>query len=298
MIKKIVSKGCIWVGIFLMIAELTACDSMANAVQSPIGWGRSDINLSGSSKSIETDLSPFDSVSAIGPFDINFQFVPNEYYINLTGDSALVNNVSYMVRDGILQIRANQEFEYVPTYRLMITIGVPQLNRLHYRGPGKVALLNVASNHLIIDGEGSGFFYVTGSATRLDATMSGTSRLDARCLKTRTAFVNTVHLAQAEVASDGGVSALAADASDIYYYGSPGLAAGYQNNSGSALRMSGIGEVPSQLNTAAQAPVPTSTMKPTYKKQQQATRKETNAVAAKENKSNVSIYENYSDLNR
>lgn len=228
MIKKVVTFSCL----FWTILILTACQ--ANV------WGTSELSLSGVTKNMDAQLEPFDSVSIHGPFDVDFKFVPRQYYLHIQGDSALVEQVNYFVKDNTLHVTISQEFEYPPQVKMMVIIEVPELKRLHYQGPGKIALLNVETDHFILDGEGSGFFYMTGIATRLDASLSGTSRLDARCLKTRTTFVNAVGLAQAEVATNGAVSALTAESGDVYYYNSPLMATDYQYQSGSVMRMEGI----------------------------------------------------------
>jgi hypothetical protein len=256
MIKKVVSISCL----FLTLLILTACQ--ANM------WGTSELLLSGVTKNMSAQLTPFDAISIHGPFDVDFKFVPGHYSLRTQGDSALLDKLSYFIKDNTLYLTMSQEFEYPPQVKMMVVIEVPELKRLHYRGPGKIALLNLETDHLILDGEGSGFFYMTGIAARLDVSLSGTSRLDARCLKTRATFVNAVGLARADVATDGAVSVLAAESGDVYYYNNPLMVTDYQNQSGSVMRMDGIAKpsanVPEGMNK------PGSLMQPA-KKLKQAT---------------------------
>lgn len=200
----------------------------------------------------EEDLPPFSGVAVHGPFDVSVSFIPQQYYIAYQGNGGLVGNVHYYVKNDILHVFTNQEFAYTPNYRVTLNIEVPCLKKFSYRGPGKVMMDNMNADHFILNVEESGYVYLCGKATRFDATLSGNSRLNAKCLFARTTFVNTVDFAQAEVASNGSVSALAADFSDIYYLENPKLVADYENNSGSVMRLQGLVEA----RPALQAPLP------------------------------------------
>ncbi len=188
----------------------------------------------------QANLLPFDSVAIHGPFDVNIRFIPQQYYINYSGISTLVDLVTFSVEDGVLHVLADQSVKYSPGLTMMLTIEMPSVRRFHYHGPGKVNLVNLQEDHLTVNFEGSGYAFLQGKATRFDATVTDTSRLNAKQLTTRTIFINASDLAQAEVASNANISALAAVSSDIYYYKKPDMIAPYENSSGSVLRMFGI----------------------------------------------------------
>ena len=203
-------------------------------------WQRTKPVVSGNVITRQASVPPFDAVAIHGPFDVNVRFIPQQYYLNYSGIASLVNLVTYYVEGNVLHVLADQTVSYQPDLRMMLSIEMPSVHRFHYHGPGKVNLVNLYEDNLTINVEGSGYMFLQGSASRFDATVTGTSRLNAKQLKTHTVFINTTDLAQAEVASNANISALSAESSDIYYYERPGMVAHYENDSGSVLRMFGI----------------------------------------------------------
>ena len=220
----------------LLVLCLSACDGHH--------WGKSEPMIAGGNITRQAKTLPFDSVAVHGPFDVNVRLIPQQHYINYYGNAALVDLVNYYVQDGVLHILADQRFKYNPNLRMMLTIETPGIRRLHYHGSGKVSLMDINEDHFIADIDGSGYVYLTGKANRFDAQVSGSSHLDAKCLMAHTIFVNTSELAQAEVASNGNVSALAGNSSDIYYYKRPELTSHYEESFGSVMRMFGIVQLP------------------------------------------------------
>lgn len=212
----------------------------------------------------ETDIAPFSSIAIHGPFDVNIISRPQQHFLSYEGNGGLMSNVHYYVKDEVLHVFMNQEFAYTPNYRVTLNIEVDCLRRFSYRGPGKVEINDVNTDHLTLNLEENGYVYIAGRATRFDATVSGAGRLNAKFLYARTAFINTVEFAQAEIASNGSISALAADNSDIYYYDNPDLVAKYENTTGSIMRMQGLVEVSPQARALVPLMQPAATMAPQY----------------------------------
>lgn len=191
-------------------------------------------------------LPNFNSVSITGPFNVKVHFKKNQSNSKLTrvvlkGDSTLVKSVTFSVSKGILTVYVDPNYTYDPDYPIDLDIYTPNLSRFYMKGAGKVTMLNIHSLRLRLIGEGSAYYYLSGYAQRFDATMTGSSRLNAKCLYTRTIFINTTGTTQAEILNNkGGISALASDKSDIYYYSRPDMVAPYQRISGSVMRMQGI----------------------------------------------------------
>ena len=229
---------------FLMIfcAFLTACSSM----HSTSGPKVSELTLSGLNIKKGGVFPMFNSVSLTGPFDVTFHLGNDPSYPNLTrvvlnGDSNLIHATTYFVSKQTLTMYVNPQYTYNPYYRIHVDIYMPDISRLYFRGPGKITITDLNNSHLRVIGKGDANIYLAGYAQRLDATLTGTSRMNAKCLYTRTIFVNTVDKAQAEVLNNrGGISGLAADKSNIYYYSSPDMVAPYERQSGSIMRMQGI----------------------------------------------------------
>lgn len=232
----------VYIGFCLAILSLNGCD-----------FGRpSEIPLSQGIKTEQSELPAFTSVAIDGPFDVDFRFIPQQYYIHFRGNLALVNQASYFVKDQTLHVVAGKEYSYDAYNKVLVTIEVPYITGLSYRGPGKINIKDLDAPSLALDMAGSGFAVLTGRANRFDAVLTGTSRMDAKCFYSKIAFVNASDSTQAEVASNENLSSLAAVDSDVYYYESPQMVAKYENHTGSVMRMKGIAEA----NPEPAIPVP------------------------------------------
>ena len=249
------------IGLILCLASvlLFGCTVKQNAVQyvkqeiSP----KTELPLSGMQSSQSYNMPAFDSIASNGPYDITYQFNTNPYLnpttistISITGDSTIVSNTEVFVKNGNLTIMLNPEYTYDMNVnaKVVVQTSIP-LRRISSTGTGKVDVQNIRVDHFAATVNGSGYMFLAGTVKRLDATATGTSRLNAKCVYSKATFVNTTDIAQAEVLGGQGVSALAAGQSDIYYYSSPSMLAPYQRQSGSAMSMVGI--------MPASVPVPT-----------------------------------------
>ena len=211
----------------------------------------------------KSELLPnFNSISIRGPFNVTVHFQTNQSNPKLTnvvlkGDSTLINNIVFSVSKGVLTVYTNPDYTFDPDYPVTLDIYTPTLSRFYMSGAGKVKIKNINTLYLRFIGEGSAYYELAGYAQRFDATMTGSSRLNAKCLYTRTIFINTTGTAQAEILNNkGGISALASDRSDIYYYSRPDMVAPYERKSGSVMRMQGIS--PASTGTVKQAQIPES----------------------------------------
>lgn len=228
--------------LIVICALLAACNDM-NELYRP---KMSQMPMSGQNTT-KTALFPmFDSVSAIGPMNIIFhneiyQKNPNVVRVVLTGDSGLMNSITYYVKDGVLTLFVNPYFTYDPNIRVNVNIYSPALDRIYLQGAGHVNAVGLSQPHLRIILDGSGYAFLAGRVERYEATLTGTARLNAKCLYSRMIFVNTTDQAQAEILTvTDGVSAFASGNSDIYYYSDPDMVAPYTRQSGSVMRMTGL----------------------------------------------------------
>lgn len=121
-----------------------------------------------------------------------------------------------------------------------VFIQTPSLKALDVHHAGQVIVLNVKTPHFRLTEDDRSFVRLCGEATRLDATLIQRSRLDAKTLNTETIFLNSSGISQAEVRNVGGLSTIAGDVSDVYYYTDPKLSAHYEEENGSVMRMKGI----------------------------------------------------------
>lgn len=190
----------------------------------------------------------FNTVNIRGPFIVTVHYDTNPANaqlanIRITGDTAYVNAVIYVVQKNTVTAYMDPHYSYPPGMRVHIDLTVPDLARLYYKGPGQVTLTQIYSPHLRLIGDGYATFVLDGYLQRFDATLTGHAKLNAKCLFTKMIFINTTDHAQAEILNNGGgIGALATDESNIYYYAEPDMVAPYTRESGSIMRMRGIAE--------------------------------------------------------
>lgn len=252
---------------FIILISMIGCITLTSCQY--LKWPKTEpLPDSYEKKTIEEELSPFSKVVISAPVDVDVHFVTGKNYFMLQGDSNLIEETPYYVKDDTFYLLSNPQYIYAPDNKMMLTLYVPMLTEFDYHGPGKVNLPNIQTSHFIVNAEGGAFIYMTGKTYRLDLTATGTSRINAKCVKAHIIFVNTADLAQAEVSNRGNVSALSSNHSDIYYYDRPEMVAGHTPLSGSVMRMEGIlppYSVPYQIhpNTSSEPYPVQTTMAPT-----------------------------------
>lgn len=223
---------------------------------------KTELPLSGLNSSSGQAFPAFDSIAINGPYNVEVVLNSNPYVnpngtgsVTVSGDSALVNETYDFVKNNNLTIMLNPAYSYNEGVRAKVTIytSVP-LRRVYYTGSGSIDIQNINVEHFAATVNGSAYMFLAGAVDRLDATATGTSRLNAKCVIANSIFVNTTGLAQAEVLGGAGVSGLAAGQSDIYYYSRPDMVAPYQRQSGSVMSMDGF--LPPSISTSAAASDP------------------------------------------
>lgn len=114
--------------------------------------------------------------------------------------------------------------------------GIAGLSNLDYYGPGTFKLSWVNSRHINVRSQ-QGHIFLGGIADSLDATLSRSAQLDARYLRTKTAFINTADDARADVWTSKALNAFATGSSNIYFYKTPKLLTKYMRQKGSVLEV-------------------------------------------------------------
>jgi hypothetical protein len=225
--------------LYAMIGSIVLCFTLSGCQY--LKWPKTEqLPTTYRSSAIDEELSSFSKIVISGPIDIDMHFVAGKSYLSLEGDANLLEQTPYYVKDDTLYLISNPQYKYPPENKLMLTLYSGMLTHVEYHGSGKINLPNIQTPYFSLNIAGGAFVYMTGKTYRLDLTLSGTSRVNAKCVKARVIFVNTSDLAQAEVANNGNVSALSSGQSDVYYYNRPQMIAGHTRTSGSIMRMEGI----------------------------------------------------------
>lgn len=142
-----------------------------NAVLSKLAWSVLGLALcascSTSSKAINNDhksvetsrhfsISDFNSIENRGVADIKIIQTTGDYYMDMEGDTQLMNATKIAIKDNTLSI--NQEFNGNKPIngKLKIIIGMPSLKSINTHGVGNIAIRDLRQDRLAISTNGVG----------------------------------------------------------------------------------------------------------------------------------------------
>lgn len=182
-------------------------------------------------------VDPFNAVSIMGNMDVRIYTSQPLYDVAVTSEQGDLKKIAMTVKNHELFLKRPRDHSHE---KMSVMIFTPRLDKLTYSGVGNVHIHKLHAHNLRIRVLDQGLVTVSGEAKQLYATVTGHGRLNARCLYAHTVYVNTTGFGQAEVRNINGISALAADYSDIYYYQDPHGRFPYLRGSGSVLRMVGL----------------------------------------------------------
>ncbi|MGE3919551.1 MAG: DUF2807 domain-containing protein [Gammaproteobacteria bacterium] len=114
------------------------------------------------------------------------------------------------------------------------------LNKLLYNGSGQLQIYWVDSHDLSIVSFDHGLIQLAGRADLMHAVLYDHAHLDARFLRTKTAFVHTMARSQADVAVTKMLYTFALNNSNIYYFVAPIFLTTDNRSSGNVLNMAAI----------------------------------------------------------
>jgi hypothetical protein len=139
--------------------------------------------------------------------------VGDKQTVTVHGDDNLIRYVTTTVQDGTLAV--GQSHDFSTTAPMSVEITVPALDASTLSGAGVLTVTGVAADHFTVRAPGSGVLVVTGTATTLDASLSGTGdvRLDGLAAHDATAtvsgtgrlLVNVSHSLDATVSGVGSI---------------------------------------------------------------------------------------------
>ena len=167
---------------------------------------------SGVAASQTRTLPAFTAVDLAGANNVTVH-VGGTQAVVVHGDDNLITYVTTAVRAGTLAVGQNRSFRTRSPMSVEIT--VPALDAVTLSGAGVLDVDGVEADHFTVRAPGSGVLAVTGTATTLDATLSGTGdvRLDALAARDATAtvsgtgriLVNASHSLDATVSGVGSI---------------------------------------------------------------------------------------------
>jgi hypothetical protein len=157
-------------------------------------------------------LPAFTAVDLAGSNNVTVH-VGDKQTVTVHGDDNLIRYVTTTVQDGTLAV--GQSHDFSTTAPMSVEITVPALDASTLSGAGVLTVTGVAADHFTVRAPGSGVLVVTGTATTLDASLSGTGdvRLDGLAAHDATAtvsgtgrlLVNVSHSLDATVSGVGSI---------------------------------------------------------------------------------------------
>ena len=225
------------IAIFVFAASiLAACGETIPTAAVPVDSTHHDVVLD--------TCPPFDSVNIVGDFDVTIQQTPDKYQLKVisyhTKMTKYPRRSTHWVQNRTLYVRVDPKNPGSRGDKVRLIIDAPKLKDVHLNGTPNGKISYVTGPEFSLNIENSGLILIAGNTRRFNATVSEHSKLNARCMRAYTLFVNTVDNAQAEVTNSNGLSAIAANASNVYYYQDPAMVAEHLKISGSVIRMHGL----------------------------------------------------------
>ena len=117
------------------------------------------------------DVAAFNSVELAGSNNVVIR-VGEKYSVVVRADRNLLNRVTTEVQSGKLVI-ANTRGSFTTKSPMTIEVTVPRLNALTLSGSGNIVVGGIEAENLKVALPGAGTLTASGTATRLDVTVSG-----------------------------------------------------------------------------------------------------------------------------
>jgi hypothetical protein len=139
--------------------------------------------------------------------------------VTVHGDGNLLPYVSTEVRAGTLEIGQTREFS--TSAPMSVEVGVPSLDAVTLSGSGTLTVSGVRADRFTVRVTGSGVVTVTGAATTLEATLSGTGDVRLGDLVAQDVTATVSGSGRMEVNATRSLDATVAGVGSIVYGGHP-----------------------------------------------------------------------------
>jgi Putative auto-transporter adhesin, head GIN domain len=161
-----------WV-LVAVLAFLLGGLAVALLYQSDVFGGSSNSTNEGSGvpATQSRDVAAFNSVELAGSNNLVIR-VGEKQSVVVRGDNNLLERVTTEVQSGKLVV-ANTPGSFTTKSPMSVEVKVPTLNALTLTGSGNIVVSNIEADSLTVTLPGSGTLTGSGTATRLDVTVSG-----------------------------------------------------------------------------------------------------------------------------
>jgi hypothetical protein len=169
---------------------------------------------------IKTETRPMTDVSKIvvsGAFEVHWS--PGQPGLSVTSDENVLPHIRTVVSGDTLKI--DTEGELVTTTKLVVTVSSSALVEVRVAGAVTVKAAQIAGEALKLETTGASNITVDGAVDKLNANLTGASRLNAHALQAKNATLDLNGASSADVTVSDTLKVSVTGAGTVTYSGSP-----------------------------------------------------------------------------
>ncbi len=171
----------------------------------------------GNLKTEQRPVTDFTRIDAGGFYDI--QWRPGAPSLSVTTDENLLSNIETKVNGNVLEIDIHGQIS--PTHGVKIVLTSPSLGGADLSGAVKLEATGLSGERFTLETSGATKVTLAGQSTRLVASLTGASKLDADMLQTEEVEVAVTGAGKADVTATKSVRAAITGAGRVTYGGNP-----------------------------------------------------------------------------
>jgi len=141
------------------------------------------------------------------------------YSISIEGDDNIITNIITKVKDNVLYISSEQEFE--TKAESVLTIHIQSLDTLFFRGVGEMTVDKLDNKVFYCDFMGVGSCTLSGKVNNFSMYMNGVGSINAKELLANIVDANVNGVGSAEVYAIDSIHAAVNGIGSLTYYGNP-----------------------------------------------------------------------------
>jgi hypothetical protein len=187
------------------------------AVAIMAGCSRPGIRGDGVIKTEDRPISDFSRVEAIGGYQIKWS--AGKPALNISADQNLLLLIKTVVSGDTLRIES--EGNLAPTKTITITISGASLADVELTGGINFKASQVLGDKLKLESAGASDITIDGTVAKLEANLTGASKLNAQSLQTQTAKLSLLGASDADVNVADALDVSITGAGSLSYSGNP-----------------------------------------------------------------------------
>jgi hypothetical protein len=179
-------------------------------------------HVAGSGKRVieKRELPAFNSITTEGAFDIEI-VCQKDQAVQLEGDDNILPLVETEVSNNVLHIRPRRPYQVNES--IVVKITVPTLNAISATGAGKINVVGLKSEELVLNVSGAPSVMVAGETKALNIDASGAARIDTHKLKAEHVIVDSKGVSKIELYASKRLVVTISGPSQVAYEGDPEL---------------------------------------------------------------------------